>query len=639
MEDLSTFVNSRYEKKIFVNSPQKEDYQLPIEVLVELIYRNTVDPTFSIVMPIYNQENIIVKNIQSIIDHTTQEYYELILILDACSDNSERNVMEWIKTTAFPELLTRIMILKSPTPLFETSADNLGFCVSRGTYLLEIQADMEMTELGYNMELLKPFTRDPTIIGISGRCCHGIKTPGGMGKLSTLVQEKLPEDTDKNAYYVGETCNRGPLLLDHKKVKVLGYLDEINYFLDDSDHDLFTRAFYQKGWICGYKPIEFIAPLENGSTRKPRDVLNETVYQFKKRNRLFKGGFLSTCVFPNPRPITKHSLDIYLPVELDTFSINDVFHNDEHKIVVLCNGIQSHSFFLENENSFERYPCPHGHVTLYVSKIPIPYLNLLKIYATTKDHFFVARVNKYPTFENEIIMSTVVKNEDEYIKQWIEYHTQLGVTRFIIYDNGKNDTKSRFHPGKSKTTNLKETLKKYIQEKTVVLIEWTYPETKKFQQTQQNHSIHAFQRSKYIGLFDVDEYLNPQTDEWNVGTFFDNFIQEKNIDIMNVGSFRLLSKNFYNPEEKPTNGYEFLKIKTCGEIIKYGYEKNFVLPKNIRTHSVHTITSGKPMFLVDPASFYFNHYIFLNKDGRGRDQTKFTDASIQPKVERVNKIS
>ena len=108
---------------------------------------------------------------------------------------------------------------------------------------------------------------------------------------------------------------------------------------------------------------------------------------------------------------------------------------------------------------------------------------------------------------------------------------------------------------------------------------------------------------------------------------------------MNVGSFRLLSKNFYNPEEKPTNGYEFLKIKTCGEIIKYGYEKNFVLPKNIRTHSVHTITSGKPMFLVDPASFYFNHYIFLNKDGRGRDQTKFTDASIQPKVERVNKIS
>ena len=44
-------------------------------------------------------------------------------------------------------------------------------------------------------------------------------------------------------------------------------------------------------------------------------------------------------------------------------------------------------------------------------------------------------MNKYPEFNNEIVFSTIVKNEDQYIRQWIDYHYHLGVSRFIIYDN------------------------------------------------------------------------------------------------------------------------------------------------------------------------------------------------------------
>ena len=32
-------------------------------------------------------------------------------------------------------------------------------------------------------------------------------------------------------------------------------------------------------------------------------------------------------------------------------------------------------------------------------------------------------------------MSTMVKNEDDYIIQWIEYHLSLGIDHFVIYDN------------------------------------------------------------------------------------------------------------------------------------------------------------------------------------------------------------
>ncbi len=44
-------------------------------------------------------------------------------------------------------------------------------------------------------------------------------------------------------------------------------MDEENYFLDDSDHDLMARAYLEKKYICGYVPIDFKAPLCDGSTR------------------------------------------------------------------------------------------------------------------------------------------------------------------------------------------------------------------------------------------------------------------------------------------------------------------------------------------------------------------------------------
>ena len=108
----------------------------------------------------------------------------------------------------------------------------------------------------------------------------------------------------------------------------------------------------------------------------------------------------------------------------------------------------------------------------------------------------------------------MVYNEDNYIRQWIKYHSNIGVKRFIIYDNSKiNDNKS--YKSVEKSSNLKKVLKDLIKKRKVVLIEWSYPKRSRKsgisgQTTQQNHSIYAFRSSKYIGLFDIDEYVNMQ---------------------------------------------------------------------------------------------------------------------------------
>jgi len=301
-------LNNRYNTTNFVNNP---NYEHDIEIVTNKTFLNE-KPFFSIVTPVYNQENIIIQNFKSILDNTTEKYYELIYILDSCSDNTETNLINFINKMNVEEypLLIKILILKSSIPLFETSADNLGFICSDGEYILEIQADMTMTQPGYNMKLLKPFTLNENIIGISGRCCHSFDETNGIGKLGLDITKQLLPNIDQNAYYIGETCNRGPLLLNNLKIKELGYLDEVNYFQDNSDHDLFARAYYLKNWICGYVPIEFSAPLENGSTRKPRDYNNEKHYRIKKdstQNGI--NGFLRKLLFQNKtRDVIKYSL-------------------------------------------------------------------------------------------------------------------------------------------------------------------------------------------------------------------------------------------------------------------------------------------------------------------------------------------
>lgn len=236
-------------------------------IIFEHIY-TTDNIIYSIINPIYNQETIVVKNVESYINNT-EDNFELIIILDSCSDNTKQNLLNFITNYKNKNKnFIQIKILETLEPLFETKCDNIGFKIAQGKYLLEIQADMEMTEIGYNKHLSKAFNILPNVIAVSGRCAHNLFTEGGIGKLGANIEKDIScLNVDKNTFYTFETCNRGPLLLDKEKVEKLGYLDENNYFLDNSEHDLMLRAYLKYKYICGYIPINFNSPLKDGSTR------------------------------------------------------------------------------------------------------------------------------------------------------------------------------------------------------------------------------------------------------------------------------------------------------------------------------------------------------------------------------------
>jgi hypothetical protein len=77
----------------------------------------------------------------------------------------------------------------------------------------------------------------------------------------------------------------------------LGFLDEENYFLLDSNHNLFARALEIKGWKCGYIPMEFKSPLKEGSARK--QTIDKRIRSLNQQVLLLKAarpnnGFLTT---------------------------------------------------------------------------------------------------------------------------------------------------------------------------------------------------------------------------------------------------------------------------------------------------------------------------------------------------------
>ena len=238
------------------------------EILVDRMYRQDL-PTFSIVMPIHNQGPILYDVLMKLFIHT-HGLYDLFLILDGCTDESRSEVLRAMEH--IPAELCHLTLVSLAEGIFETSCDNLGFVNARAPYIVELQADMQIQTSNYNVLLALPMEVYPDLIAVSGRCCHSFSPPyGGVGKLGAKAED--PHCTPFSMYnqiFLSQTVNRGPLVLRRSMLEALGYLDEQQFVLEHDEHDLFYRAWTQKGWRTAFFPVEVYSPLAWGSTRKAR---------------------------------------------------------------------------------------------------------------------------------------------------------------------------------------------------------------------------------------------------------------------------------------------------------------------------------------------------------------------------------
>lgn len=286
---MSRHLDPRFEtyRKSLIHTPTKQ-WEGETELVLHKEYNNQ-GPKFSIIIPIHNQGDFVSRQLESVLANTLGPY-EIITILDNCSDNSKESLLSRIESGPIPGNLSSITVFENQAGMFETSADNLGFAKARGEIVVEIQADMEILTTGYNLNLACPLIIYSDLIAVSGRCCHSINKNSlgfNVGKIGRKVEaphEVLQHYDNYNAIFLSHSVNRGPLALVKKKITELGYLDEFHYCLGEDDHDLFLRAWKEKKWRTAFIPVEFHSPLDRGSTRRPRSPeAQHSLQQRKKR--------------------------------------------------------------------------------------------------------------------------------------------------------------------------------------------------------------------------------------------------------------------------------------------------------------------------------------------------------------------
>ena len=99
------------------------------------------------------------------------------------------------------------------------------------------------------------------------------ETTKSAGRLGSLIFESLEKTARlQNNIWVSETIMRGPIIFDKSKYISVGGFNLDSFFLGFDDHHLFLNAFVQKGFRCGYTPIDYFTYPEGGSTRKRRNL-------------------------------------------------------------------------------------------------------------------------------------------------------------------------------------------------------------------------------------------------------------------------------------------------------------------------------------------------------------------------------
>lgn len=92
----------------------------------------------------------------------------------------------------------------------------------------------------------------------------------------------------------------------------------------------------------------------------------------------------------------------------------------------------------------------------------------------------------------DLSIVAIIKNEGQYIEEWVRYHIVAGVQKFYLYNNDSSD-------------NTEEVLKKYIDAGYVDLI--PFPGVA-MQLLAYNDAIYRFKhKTRYMAIIDADEFL------------------------------------------------------------------------------------------------------------------------------------
>jgi hypothetical protein len=132
-----------------------------------------LEPTISVIIPCFNQEEIIFDVLMKVVE-SIKSPFELIIINDNSKDQTLERVCFFSSGDFKDSSLIRLEVYSNDNPRFETYCDHFGFSIAKGKYLLEIQADMFINDRGFDIRMIQVFNKYQDIFALSGRGTHSI---------------------------------------------------------------------------------------------------------------------------------------------------------------------------------------------------------------------------------------------------------------------------------------------------------------------------------------------------------------------------------------------------------------------------------------------------------------------------------
>ena len=231
---------------------------------------------YDIILTIHNKEELVERVLTAIKEFTTG-VYTINVVLDGCTDKSEELVEKFFSQNDIDH-----RILHTPD-VFETKANNHGIKNSNHEYIVIVQDDMVVNEMGWNERLAKPIKQFDDVFAVTAKTAHGltlnqwsrdINNPITIDEARTRWCDILdyPDqanstNTPRDILAIRDTVNRGPLLIRRDRMEKLNYFDEAFAPQNMDDHDLCCRAHKEFGWVAGCYWIDFINDPEWASTK------------------------------------------------------------------------------------------------------------------------------------------------------------------------------------------------------------------------------------------------------------------------------------------------------------------------------------------------------------------------------------
>ena len=263
----------------------------------------------TIILTVHNKEKTICLILSNLLKYTSNLSNKLIIILDGCTDETEKKVKQFF---ALNKTFIDIEIIFTDD-IWETKANNIGLKKVQTEFATIVQDDMLILQNNWDKKLLHNFQKF-NIFAASGRAGHGFSLKKNKFKAVNVFGREYPFSSRGiigrmigkliaickpywlfkffNFFALRLVVNRGPLVLEMSKLKELNFFDEEFAPFELDDVDLCCRAYKKFGLYSIANPIYYVEL--NGS----------------KKNNLFSKKISEESIIKNTKIILNRHKDL-----------------------------------------------------------------------------------------------------------------------------------------------------------------------------------------------------------------------------------------------------------------------------------------------------------------------------------------